>query len=132
MFDCAALHQGTSINHHLLKGPDYLTDLLGIMLRFRKGKVALSADIKMMYHQVQVPTIDQPAYSFIWRAPGSSNPPDVYRMTVHVFGSVSSPSSCLYALRRIADDNEDEFPVAAECIRTSFYVDDLVRSVSTP
>ena len=102
------------------------------MLRFRKGKVALSADIKMMYHQVQVPKIDQPTYSFIWKTPGALNPPGVYRMTVHVFGSVSSPSSCLYALRRIADDNEGEFPEAAECVRTSFYVDDLVRSVSTP
>ena len=131
VFDCAALHQGTSINQHLHKGPDFLNDLLGIMLRFRRSAIALSADIKMMYHQVQVPTADQPAYSFFWRKPGSPNPPDVYRMTVHVFGSISSPSSCLYALRRVADDNAEQFPEAAECVKTSFYVDDCVHSVPT-
>ena len=63
------------------------------------------------------------------RSMHSSN--DVYRMTVHVFGSVSSPSSCLYALRRVAEDNQQEFPEAAACVKSSFYVDDCAHSVPT-
>ncbi|XP_057367014.1 uncharacterized protein LOC130688036 [Daphnia carinata] len=46
-----------------------------------------------MYHQVLVPEEDQDAFRFLYRSPNSTSPPLTYRMTVHVFGAVSSPST---------------------------------------
>ena len=76
--DVARRYRGTSLNDNLLKGPDLFTSQLAVFLRFRKGSIGLSADIKAMYYQVRVLDEDQPALSFVWREPGSGEPPQVY------------------------------------------------------
>jgi len=43
--DCAAKF-GTSLNENLLQGPDLTNTLLGVLLRYRQGKVAFTGDIK--------------------------------------------------------------------------------------
>ena len=53
-------------------------------------------------------------------------------MTVHLFGGVSSPACANYALKRTADDNEDEYgSEAVNTLRRNFYVDDVLKSAST-
>ena len=54
VFDAAAEFQNTSLNKSLLKGPDYLNSLVGILLRCRRDKFAFMADIKQMYPQIKV------------------------------------------------------------------------------
>ena len=51
VFDAAATFQGVSLNTELVKGPDLLTSLVGVLLRFRQYSVAVSADIVKMFHQ---------------------------------------------------------------------------------
>lgn len=45
VFDCSAKHNGTSLNNHLLQGPDLINNLTGILLRFRQHPIALMCDI---------------------------------------------------------------------------------------
>ena len=54
-----------------------------------------------------------------------------YRIKVHLFEAVSSPSCCNHVLRKTANDNESDYPIAAETIRRNFYVDDCLRSDKT-
>ena len=50
-------------------------------------------------------------------------------MCFHVFRGQSSPTSCNYALKRTAIDNEIQFgPESAETLIKNFYVDDLLKS----
>ncbi|XP_057366727.1 uncharacterized protein LOC130687571 [Daphnia carinata] len=128
VFDGSAECEGTSLNKNLLRGPNYLLNLLGIILRFRKHQIPISSDIEKMYHQVLVPDEDQDAFRFLYRSPNSTSPPLTYRMTVHVFGAVSSPSTCLFALNKTAEDNKTKFPDAAASVKTSFYVDNYLDS----
>ena len=54
MFDCAAQYDNCSLNKQLLKGPDFLNSLVGVLTKFRMEKVAVVGDIEQMFHQVLV------------------------------------------------------------------------------
>ena len=58
LFDGAAEFEGTSLNDFLLRGPNYLPSMVGVLLRFRLKPVPLSTAIEKMYHQVLVPKED--------------------------------------------------------------------------
>ena len=133
VFDAAAKSRGVALNDALLRGPDLVNDLVGVLVRFRQGRVALAADIKQMFHQVRVQPSDRDALRFLWWPRGdTSQPPQVYRMAVHVFGATSSPSCSAFALRRAALDQRGEFPtMATDTVLKSFYVDDCLKSVET-
>ena len=128
VFDASAECESTSLNKQLLKGPDLLSSLIGVLMRFRQHLVPLSADIEKMYHQVRVRAQDQPALRFLWRDVGSSGPPHTYQMLVHVFGATSSPTTCLFALQKTALDNNESFPIASPLVFSRFYVDNYLDS----
>ncbi|PIK49421.1 hypothetical protein BSL78_13721 [Apostichopus japonicus] len=70
VYDCAARFAGTSLNDQLLKGPDLMNDLLGVLLRFRQGRVAIVSDIEAMFHQVKMIDPDRDVLRFLWWANG--------------------------------------------------------------
>ena len=118
--DATAKFQGSSLNSHLLSGPDLLNNLVGIFMRFGEEKVALSGDIEAMFNQVAVPEADQVAFCFLWRqSPESAI--EVYQFMRHIFGAKCAPTCSNYALLRSAEDNEIEFPTAALAVKRNFY-----------
>ena len=64
--DAAAKVHGHSLNHYLLNGPDLLNKLVGIMLRFRRYQVVLTADIRDFFFQVEIDPVDAPACRYLW------------------------------------------------------------------
>ena len=50
VFDSSAQFDGISLNNVLLSGPDLMNSLLGVLLRFRREFVAITADIEQMFH----------------------------------------------------------------------------------
>ena len=54
-----------------------------------------------------------------------------HQMCVHIFGAISSPTTCLFALRQTAEDHQSEFPKAGALITSSFYVDNYLDSVES-
>lgn len=52
VFDCAATYQSRSLNSELLQGLDLMNSLVGVLLRFRKDKIGIVADIEAMFRQV--------------------------------------------------------------------------------
>ena len=84
-------------------------------------------------HQVKVTPEDQAAFRFVYRTPNSRLAPLTYQMNVHVFGAVSSPTSCIFALKKTADDNRKSFPEAAASVRrrsTTILIRSTVRRKS--
>ena len=137
VFDAAAKFRGTSLNDKLLTGPDMLRSLPGVLLRFREEKIALTADIEKMFHQVRVSEEDQPALSFLWRDLNTTKPQDVYQMRVVIFGAKSSPAMANYVLQKTAQDYSEQVATpeaqeAASTVRRNFYMDDFLASRKTP
>ena len=109
VFDAAAKFHGVSLNGQLLTGPDLLNNLVGILLRFRSGRIGVMADIEQMFHQVYVSEEDRDSLRFLWRDLDETKKPDEYHMTVHVFGSVDSPCCASYALQKTSLDQRGKF-----------------------
>ena len=133
VFDCSAEFEGVSINDYLLRGPNLMNGLVGVLCRFRLEEVALVADIKAMFHQFLVCKGDRDLLRFLWWENGDTKKPvKEYKMMVHLLGAVSSPGCANFGLKRAADDGEIEFGEAAvNFVRNNFYVDDGLISVSS-
>ena len=132
VFDAAAEYENTSLNKNLLKGPDRTNSLVGELMRFRQGNIALAADIESMFHQVKVMPEDQDSLRFLWWPKTTEEPPEEFVMTVHIFGATDSPCAANSALKKTAKDNEASFSrEATRTMKNNFYVDDLLKSLNT-
>ncbi|XP_014663229.1 PREDICTED: uncharacterized protein LOC106805948 [Priapulus caudatus] len=131
VFDCAARHNGTSLNDIVHQGPDLANRLIGVLLRFRQGPIAFMADIEGMFHQVKVTPKDRDVLRFLWwENDDTKGRSTALRMTSHLFGGVWSPSCANYALRMIVQDhNEIYHAMTLDTILKNFYVDDCLKSV---
>ena len=129
--NAAAKYKDVGLNDKLLAGLELLHGLIGTIFRFREGPIALTADIESMFLQVQVPERDKSCLRFLWR-PTMNERVQIYEYQRHVFGAKSSPTCANYALKQVAIDKEDEFPIAAKTIQNNFYMDDFIKSVETP
>ncbi|XP_043212074.1 uncharacterized protein LOC122376326 [Amphibalanus amphitrite] len=132
VFDGSARYGGTSLNDQLLQGPNLSNTLIGVLIRFRKERVAFMADIQEMFYQVQVPSTDVNFYRFLWWPEGDTTRElEDFVMKKHIFGSVSSPGCANFALQKCAQDNHTFSPDAAKTIQYSFYIDDCLKSVES-
>ena len=131
MFDCKSKYGGTSLNDQVLQGPDLTNKLVGVLLRFREGPVAMMADIEGMFHQVRVTPEDCDVLRYLWWPDGDMDQaPEVYRMKVHLFGGRWSPSCCSFVLQRTAEDHRGDYDmVVVDSAINDFYVDDLLKSM---
>ena len=59
VFDAGAKYNNTSLNEHLLKGPELLNNLVSILMRFCLGQFAVVGGIEQMFHQVKVRETDR-------------------------------------------------------------------------
>ncbi|KAI7804924.1 hypothetical protein IRJ41_023810 [Triplophysa rosa] len=109
VFDSSAKHLGVSLNDVLLTGPDLNNSLLGVLMRFRKEKVAIVADIQQMFHCFLVREDHRNYLRFLWYKDNDTTKEIVdYRMKVHVFGNSPSPAVAIYGLRRAIREGAQE------------------------
>ncbi|KAL7826237.1 hypothetical protein SRHO_G00339750 [Serrasalmus rhombeus] len=79
-------------------------------MRFRQGHIALMADIQAVFHQVRVHRKHVDFLRFLWWPDGDfEKQPEDYRMKVHLFGAISSPSCANFALQKTAQDNQHNY-----------------------
>ena len=108
VYDAKAAFGGVSLNSKLLKGEVLHVNMLGILIRMREFKVVVCGDITKMFHQVRVREADRNTFLFYRGGIGSPLPPELSRMVVFIFGSVSSPAVCAHVLRKSALDADPE------------------------
>lgn len=130
VFDSSAKYQGHSLNDVLLKGPPLYNSLLGILLRFQKEAVAVTADVEQMFHNCLVAVEHEDYIRFLWHEDNDLSKPLIdYHMIVHVFGNSPSPAVATYGLRKAVEKAESD---VQDFIYKNFYVDDGLVSFRTP
>ena len=118
-----------SLNSCLAKGPDcYMNNLIGILLRWREEQVALIGDIRKMFHSIHLKPLKQHCHRFLQRNLEIDREPDVYVMTRVNMGDTPAPAFSTEAVYKTADMFETESPKAANLLKRSSYVDDLINS----
>lgn len=68
----------TKINQHLLPGPTLGASLVGVLLRFREHPIAVSGDIKEIFHQIHFLPEDRLLLRFLLRGLKVDEPPRVF------------------------------------------------------
>ncbi|KRY76638.1 hypothetical protein T4A_3663 [Trichinella pseudospiralis] len=130
VFDGSACYGETSLNSQLEAGPPIQMDLLRTLLRFRRFRVGLQADIENMYLQVQIREEDRDACRFLWR--DETQEVCKYRLTRVCFGLSCSPFLAVSTVRVHARRHQATAPRAAAEVLCNMYVDNLAASCESP
>ena len=129
VFDCAAKCNGISLNDMIHTGPKLLQDLYNVLVRFRQNPVGIACDIKEIYLQIEVKEQERSHFRLLWRDLDPNRKPDVFEFNRVVFGKNSAPMESQFVAQENARRNQDRYPLAAETVLKSTYMDDSIDSV---
>ncbi|XP_036340349.1 uncharacterized protein LOC118749656 [Rhagoletis pomonella] len=127
----ARTSSGVSLNDIQMVGPQIQEPLLNILFRFRRHRVALTADIEKIFRQVLVTAPHRNYQRILWRE-RPVEPIGIYQLTTVTYGMACSPFNALRALHQCANDNQAlvvdprRAAEAQNIILSSFYVDDFL------
>ena len=103
--------------------------MFDVLLRFRRFPVAVACDVSEKYLQIRIPPEDRPKFRFLWRDLEVDRKPDVYEIERVVFGDTSAPFRAQYVSQKSAIIHQKEFPLAADIMSKSTYMDVSLDSV---
>ncbi|GFY37095.1 integrase catalytic domain-containing protein [Trichonephila inaurata madagascariensis] len=113
VFDGAApTTSGRSLNDILLSGR-VQEDVFNIMLRFRKHKIVLTADIKQMFRQILIDPTQRNLLRILWKNKHWEKPIE-YELNTVTYGTKSAPFLATRVIKQLCLDESDAFPLAAE------------------
>ena len=124
---------GISSNDIQLVGPTLQDSLSSILLRFRRYRVAITADIEKMFRQVVVASEHRDYQRIIWRK-SAENKIRVYHLKTITYGMACSPYNAVRTLQQCTCINSAVIPDIQQATRArtailnSFYVDDFLTS----
>lgn len=130
VFDASARDvNGISLNSTLHVGPTIQQDLISILLRWRKHKIAIISDVEKMYRQIDVNPNHQSYQRILWR--DSNNQVIEYELSTVTYGTACAPFVAIRTLHQLASDEKLNFPNASERVIKDMYVDDFISGCDT-
>lgn len=97
VFNCSFKYSGQSLNDFLLPGCTLSPTVIRVLLRFHQYPIAISGNIKAMFHQVCLLDHDKLVLHFLWRNMNHNQPPGVFEWQVLPFRTICSPCCATYA-----------------------------------
>jgi hypothetical protein len=115
VFDGAAKYANKSLNDAMAKGPNFIADLVKVLIQFRLHPIALTMDVKEMFLQVEMAPQSRRYHRFVFQWPHKDDITE-YQFTRHPFGSTGSPCIAMHIVRERAIQMRDQYPAAANLI----------------
>ncbi|XP_021964268.1 uncharacterized protein LOC110859615 [Folsomia candida] len=129
VFDASAkTSNGLSLNDTMMVGPTVQDKLANLIMRFRKHKIAINADIEKMYRQILVSSDDQEFQHIVWRE-SPDQPLKHYKLLTITYGTAAGPYLATRVLSELA--KQVDFPIASPVLQEDFYMDDLLSGADT-
>lgn len=129
VFDAAAKFNQRSLNDYIASGPPLQNPLPAVLIQFREGAIAWSADVSAMFSRIRLRPEDRRYHRFLWlERDGSTSICEMDRVT---FGVRCSPFVAIRTMWRVADDAGASMADVAQAVRRNFYVDDYLGSATT-
>ena len=100
-----------------------------MLIRFRRNPVEIACDIKEMFLQIEIEQKDLSYFRILWRDYEHDREPDEYEFTRVVFGKNSAPMESQFVAQENARRHQTDYPLAAETVLKSTYMDDSIDSV---
>ncbi|GFY32781.1 DUF1758 domain-containing protein [Trichonephila clavipes] len=126
VFDGSAHEDGqSSLNQSLYTGPNLHPNILELLLCFRKGPVAFTADVKSAFLQIELDFRDRDFTRFFW-TDNLNKEPYVLNFTRVLFGLRPSPYLLAATLKHHFKKYREQYPHTFELLNSSIYVDDLI------
>ena len=134
VFDASSkTSSGFSLNCTLAKGTNMLADMIKLLVRFRVGPFAFSADISMAYNCVKLAVEHLRYHKYLWVEDLDPNG-DIVEMVVRtlIYGVKSAGNQTMVAFQVTAEEGK-KVPALAqsggpECLERSAYMDDIFSS----
>ena len=121
---------GLSLNDVQHVGPTLQADLFTIILRFRKYRYVMSADILKMYRMIFVEDKQRSLQRIFWRE-NTNQDLRCFELNTVTYGTASAPYLAVRCLFQLASDFESIYPKAGESIRNCFYMDDFLEGADS-
>ena len=119
---------GLSLNDLLMKGPDVLNQIRGVLLRFRSGRFAALGDIRKMYNSVWLEDREKHLHRFLWR---DSEEEEIGEYAITRVNMGDKPAGCIAQLAMRETANLPMFSHQSEerrVLQEDSYVDDILTS----
>lgn len=131
VFDASAKgSRGLSLNDALMTGPVLQQDLFAILLRFRRFKYVITADIAKMYRQILITDEQAALQRIVWRD-SPFEEVRTYELVTLTYGTAPASFLATKAIHQIADLEEAQYPKGAMVARRDFYMDDLITGADS-
>lgn len=121
---------GQSLNSIQLIGQKLQCDLHFQIMRFRRHKYAVTADIEKMYRQIEIDPSQWDLQRIFWRE-DNKLPLSEYQITRVIYGVASSGFLAVRTMHKCAEDHAKSYPEAAKIITQCFYMDDGLWGADT-
>ncbi|XP_072389402.1 uncharacterized protein [Diabrotica undecimpunctata] len=118
-----------SLNDIMLKGYTVQPDLFEILIRFRLFKYTLIADIEKMFRQIRINPKQTFLLNILWRNSPQEELKCLELQTV-TYGTNSASFLSIRCLKELAVRNQEKYPLAAEALENSCYVDDILHGAN--
>ena len=119
-----------SLNDIVHVGPKLQIDIIDLITKFRLHAIVFTADICKMYRQILIQPEDRSYQHILWRETPDS-PLKEYELNTVTYGVSSSPYLAIRTLRQLANDNNTEFPRAAQVLCEETFMDDITTGCSS-
>ena len=130
VINAAKAFNGQSINDYIASTPDAMNELYSVLLRFRLGKYAYTADVRHMFLRIRTDPRDA-RYLRIFYQPVAKGPIQVVECSRHLFGLKSSPFVAMEIVKSHARDCSERWPLASQAVIDATIVDDVLTSGDT-
>ncbi|XP_048004347.1 uncharacterized protein LOC125240497 [Leguminivora glycinivorella] len=116
---------GYSLNELMYRGPNLQKDIQTLLLKWRQYEFVFCADLEKMFRQILVHEDDQHLQKIIWR--DEHGILQSFQLTTVTYGTKSASFLAMMTLKRLARDEQENYPEASKILEESFYMDDLIH-----